>query len=216
MPDQIDLDDPRYKEAAAEILRRHDKYEAEANITSAIRDFLIVTGLANSDEINEEVPPASGSGKAVDLTALNAFIEVKRRVGSAGGLDPIPEYVRQLDGYLEQAETGGRMFRMGVLTDGRHWLLRWPGAGPVRTGEPPYGFTLEDPERLVSAVRVAARQGAVHGTEDTARPSRTSGPTSAPTVRCTSGKSPPSGNSMRRPRIWRRSRSSGGCGAIYC
>ena len=148
MPDQIDLDDPRYKEAAAEILRRHDKYEAEANITSAIRDFLIVTGLAKSDEINEEVPPATGSGKAVDLTALNAFIEVKRRVGSAGGLDPNPEYVRQLDGYLAQAETDGRMFRMGVLTDGKYWLLRWPGAGAVRTG-PPHGFTLEDPERWV-------------------------------------------------------------------
>ena len=143
---QIDLDDPRHAAAAAEILRRHDNYEVEANITSAIRDFLIVTGLANSDEINEEVSPATGSGKAVDLTALNAFIEVKRRVGSAAGLEPNPEYVRQLDGYLAQAETEGRMFRMGVLTDGRHWLLRWPRAGPVRTA-PPHGFTLEDPDR---------------------------------------------------------------------
>ena len=148
MPDQIDLDDPRYGAAAAEMLRRHDNYEAEANITSAIRDFLIVTGLAKSDEINEEVSPATGSVKAVDLTALNAFIEVKRRVGSAAGFDPNPEYVRQLDGYLAQAETEGRMFRMGVLTDGRHWLLRWPGAGPVRTA-PPYGFALEDPDRWV-------------------------------------------------------------------
>ena len=146
MPDQIDLDDPCYAAAAAEMLRRHDQYEAEANITSAIRDFLIVTGLADSDEINEEVSPVTGSGKAVDLTALNAFIEVKRRIGSAAGLAPNPEYVRQLDGYLAQAETEGRMFRMGVLTDGRHWLLRWPGAGPVRTA-PPHGFTLEDPDR---------------------------------------------------------------------
>ena len=146
MPDQIDLDDPRHAAAAAEILRRHDNYEAEANITSAIRDFLIVTGLANSEEINEEVSPATGSVEAVDLTALNAFIEVKRRVGSAAGFEPSPEYVRQLDGYLAQAETEGRMFRMGVLTDGRHWLLRWPGAGPVRTA-PPHGFTLEDPDR---------------------------------------------------------------------
>ena len=146
MPDQIDLDDPRYKEAAAEMLRRHEQYEAEANITSAIRDFLIVTGLAKSDEINEEVSPATGSVKAVDLTALNAFIEVKRRIGSTAGFDPNPEYVRQLDGYLAQAETEGRMFRMGVLTDGRYWLLRWPGAGPVRTA-PPHGFTLENPDR---------------------------------------------------------------------
>ena len=46
MLDLIDLDDPRYAAAAAKMLRRHDNYEVEANITSAIRDFLIVTGLA--------------------------------------------------------------------------------------------------------------------------------------------------------------------------
>ena len=31
---------------------------------------------------------------------------------------------------------------MGVLTDGKHWLLRWPGAGAVNTTYP-YAFTLE-------------------------------------------------------------------------
>ena len=45
MSDQIDYNDPRYAQAAAEILRRHDGGEPEANITSAVRDFLIVTGL---------------------------------------------------------------------------------------------------------------------------------------------------------------------------
>ena len=34
---------------------------------------------------------------------------------------------------------------MGVLTDGKRWILRWPGAGPVRMIRP-YAFTLEDPE----------------------------------------------------------------------
>ena len=34
---------------------------------------------------------------------------------------------------------------MGILTDGRRWLLRWPGAGAVRTTYP-YAFTLENPE----------------------------------------------------------------------
>ncbi len=146
MPDQIDLDDPGYRAAAAEILRRHDSYEAEANITSAIRDFLILTGLAKPEEIDEEVAPATDSGKAVDLAALNVFIEVKRRVGSADGFEPDPKNVQQLDGYLAEAEAEGGRFRMGVLTDGKHWLLRWPGAGPVRTA-PPHGFMLEDPDR---------------------------------------------------------------------
>ena len=35
---------------------------------------------------------------------------------------------------------------MGILTDGVHWLLRWPDAGPVKTA-PPYAFTLDDPDR---------------------------------------------------------------------
>ena len=34
---------------------------------------------------------------------------------------------------------------MGILTDGKHWLLRWPGAGAVRTTRP-YAFILESPD----------------------------------------------------------------------
>ena len=33
--------------------------------------------------------------------------------------------------------------RTGVLTDGKYWLLRWPGAGAVKTVRP-YAFTLQD------------------------------------------------------------------------
>ena len=148
MPVHIDYNDPRYAESAAEILRRHDNAEPEANITSAVRDFLIVTGLAAPAEIVEENPPAQGSRRAVDLTALDTFIEFKRRIGSTGGLDPNPEYVGQLGDYLSQSEKQGRV-RMGILTDGRHWLLRWPNAGPVKLA-PPYAFTLEDPDRWIT------------------------------------------------------------------
>ena len=76
---QIDYDDPRCARAAAEILRRHDNGEPEANITSAVRDFLIATGLASGDEMVEENAPAQGSRWAVDLTALDTFIEFRRR-----------------------------------------------------------------------------------------------------------------------------------------
>ena len=38
---------------------------------------------------------------------------------------------------------------MGILTDGKYWLLRWPNAGPART-VPPYAFTLEDPDRWIT------------------------------------------------------------------
>ena len=146
MPVAIDYKDPRYAQSAGEMLRRHRSFESEANITSAVRDFLILTGLAKSDEIIEENPPSDTSRRAVDLTALDTFIEVKRRVGTAHGFDPNPEYVRQLDDYLAQSQQAGKGVRMGVLTDGRHWLLRWPNAGPVRTTAP-YAFVLDSPER---------------------------------------------------------------------
>ena len=145
MTPHFDTNDPRYAESAAEILRRHNSGEAEANITSAVRDFLTLTKLVKSEEIKEENAPALGSRQAVDLTALDTFIEFKRRISTRRGLDPNPEYVGQLDYYLEQSNRQGKV-RMGVLTDGKYWLLRWPGAGPVKT-TPPHAFTLEDSER---------------------------------------------------------------------
>ena len=148
MPMQLDTNDPRYAQAAAEILRRHDNGEPEANITSAVRDFLVTTGLVKPSEIVEENPPAEGSRRAVDLTALDTFIEFKRRIGTAGGFNPDPENVRQLDEYLAQSQKQNRV-RMGILTDGKHWLLRWPNAGPVKTALP-YAFTLEDPDRWIT------------------------------------------------------------------
>ena len=137
----LDVDDPKYPILAADILGRHGRNEAEANITSSVRDFLIQTGLVKADEIVEENPPSDLSRRAVDLTALDTFVEVKRRIGTAGSGEPNPLYVAQLDEYLAESEQKGRV-RMGLLTDGRYWLLRWPGAGPVNTA-PPYGFTLD-------------------------------------------------------------------------
>ena len=146
MTNQPKMDDPRCREAAAELLRRHVDYEPEANITSAVRNFLTITGLVESGMIAEEVAPAPGSAKSVDLTALNAYIEVKRRIGVPAGMVPDPDNVAQLDDYLEQAHAASGVTRMGVLTDGKRWLLRWRGMGPVRTA-PPYSFTLESADR---------------------------------------------------------------------
>ena len=141
-PTHLDYNDAPSARAAAELLRRHNNFEAEANITSAARDFLIAARLARSDEIREENPPSDGSRRAVDLTALDTLVEVKRRIGN--GPDPNPEHVQQLDDYLAQSQSAGKGVRMGLLTDGKYWLLRWPHAGPVQTAAP-YVFTLEDP-----------------------------------------------------------------------
>ena len=142
MTTHLDTNDPRYADTATAILRRHDNFEAEANITTAVRDFLILTHLANGDEIVEENPPSDASRRAVDLTALDTFIEFKRRIGTAGGFNPDPAHVQQLDDYLELSKAAGKGVRTGILTDGKYWLLRWPEAGAVRTAAP-YGFTLE-------------------------------------------------------------------------
>ena len=137
----IDISDPRYRDAATQILLRHDSFQPEANITSAVRDFLILTDLARREEIVEENPPSDASRRAVDLTALDTFIEFKRRIGTTPNGEPDPENVRQLDDYLAESEGEGRV-RMGILTDGKRWLLRWPGAGEVRLTRP-YAFTLD-------------------------------------------------------------------------
>ena len=146
IPNHLDTGDSSYAEAARAILARHDNYEAEANITSAVRHFLVLTGLADGDTIVEENPPSDGSRQAVDLTALDTFIEFKRRIGTAAGGAPDPANVAQLDDYLAQSRAAGKGIRMGILTDGKRWLLRWPGAGPPRLARP-WFFTLESADR---------------------------------------------------------------------
>ena len=139
----IDPNNPKYALSAGNILARHNNNEPEANITSAVRSFLTLTGLAVEEGIKEENPPSDTSRRAVDLTAHDTFVEMKRRIGTTGGNNPNPSYIEQLDDYLLQSQSLGKGVRMGILTDGKHWLLRWPNAGPVRTVYP-YAFTLND------------------------------------------------------------------------
>ena len=150
---EMNYSDPKYAEAAARILERHNRGEPEANITSAVRDFLIDTKLVKSEDIVEEGAPAPGSRRAVDLKALDTFIEFKREIGSKGRFKPNPEHVDQIDDYLEQSARQGRV-RMGVLTDGKHWLLRWPGSGDPRTTWP-YALHLGRSGGRVPSLQVA-------------------------------------------------------------
>ncbi|MDE2736600.1 MAG: hypothetical protein OXI72_19540 [Gemmatimonadota bacterium] len=96
---QIDYDDPRHQAAAAAILQRHDNNEPEANITSAVRDFLLCTGLVDANEVAEEVSPSGRSMRAVDLKASNTFIEIKKRISTT-------VIRRELRGWLAQSDEG--------------------------------------------------------------------------------------------------------------
>ena len=66
MNEHIDPNDRRCAEVASEILRRHRNGEAEANITSAVRDFLIatnwVTGTSAKAELSRHIPRPPGAG----------------------------------------------------------------------------------------------------------------------------------------------------------
>ena len=143
-PMTLSYDNSECREVAAELLRRHGELQAEANITSAIRDFLIRTGLVETNEIREEISPAEGSSNSVDLAALDTLIEVKRRIGN--GIVPDAAHDGQLDNYLEAAMEASKGVRIGVLTDGKYWVLRWPNAVMINTS-PPYAFTLTDADK---------------------------------------------------------------------
>ena len=46
----VEKDTAQFSDLAADILRRHDNREPEANITSAVRDFLINSGLVRAED----------------------------------------------------------------------------------------------------------------------------------------------------------------------
>ena len=134
LPDDRDLID-----AASSILSRHESGGLEANISSALIHFLAITGLANRDDIREE-------DDRIDIQSERLIIETKKRIGGIGaGNDPRLEYVEQLDRYIAEAKAAGKPDRLGVLTDGKHWVLRLPHISEVRLTAP-YAFTLRSKE----------------------------------------------------------------------
>ena len=51
----------------------------------------------------------------------------------------------QLDGYLDESQNAGGSIRIGVLTDGKHWLLRKPGTDKDHVATTaPHAFTLKN------------------------------------------------------------------------
>ena len=138
------MSDPETRvEYAQPILERHEAAASEADIRSAVRDFLIHTGLAPESEIQQEEAPAPGESGRVDLRTRDVIFEFKRSIGN--GIVPHTDYVTQLDDYLKSAVDGGQPQRFGILTDGKYWVLRWPGMGAVSTTSP-NAFTLANAE----------------------------------------------------------------------
>ena len=167
MPNQPDASNPATA-AADRILQRYRRNDAEANITSAIRDFIVSANLAKPDEMQEEVHPSDASRSLVDLRTAGALIEVKRRI--AGGSDspvPDPQFVTQLDNYLVESQDAGSGVRLGLLTDGKRWLIRSePGAPPQSAF--PYAFTLEEGDSGANNLRLWLRDSVLLSAENIA------------------------------------------------
>ena len=132
----FDPDGEEFREAVQLIIDRHAEHALEADIRAAIGGFLVFTGLATEEDLRRE-------RDRIDLQSAQLIIETKRRIGIRQGFYPTQGHVRQLDNYMTDSYERGDPRRLGILTDGRYWLLRLHNIEDVRT-HPPYGFVLQE------------------------------------------------------------------------
>ena len=143
LTNHLDLADPSYREAAQWMLTLYERHDwHESNIRSAISEFLRAVHLVDHDESELEGAPVEGSPKQVDIVIdrSHVHIEAKKRIGTARNRDAVDvKHLDQLDNYL--AERGGPY--VGVLSDGKRWVLRTcrDPQGQVRPA--PYRFNLD-------------------------------------------------------------------------
>ena len=146
-------DDPLFSRLAKDLLHWHRRAKRERkhedNIKIAVRDFLVRTELTEPYDIEAEGRPHRLSRQRVDLVLNDAFIEVKTSISSAkADGDPHKDSVEQLDGYIAQSPH----MSLGILTDGRYWLLRIYGMSKIKT-KPPWMFELRSPSDGIGLYR---------------------------------------------------------------
>ena len=113
------------REAFGLVVERHRLGASENDIRAAFQRFMETACVATLAEQATEVPPGIGNPGRMDLYVHNTCIEFKTHI-ERNGL-PIPAYVAQLDGYLENLLKAGIGVRNGILTDGVHYFLRRVG-----------------------------------------------------------------------------------------
>ena len=148
---ELSADDPLFVELARQLLHWHGASAHEDNIRSAVRNFLVGTGLTDPYEVQSEASPDPQrvTRRRVDLALSDAFVEVKTRIGTAAdSAIPAVEHVAQLNGYIESSTD----VNLGLLTDGRHWLRRTAGQSDIPTHYP-WAFTLNKPDDGVELYR---------------------------------------------------------------
>ncbi len=130
----FDPEESAFLDTVRLMIDRHRQNAPEADIRAAVGNFLVFTGIATEADLHRE-------RNRIDLQSTNLIIETKRRIGTRPGFTPDPENVQQLDGYMQNSIVAGNPRRLGILTDGRYWLLRVHGRPEIIT-RPPYGFEM--------------------------------------------------------------------------
>ena len=110
------------QQAFSLIIDRQKNGASENDIRNAFQRFMEIAGIATASEMTTEGPPGQGNAGRMDLYVHNTCIEFKKDMTRNGM--PIPEYIVQLDGYLESLLKAGSGVRNGILTDGIHYFLR--------------------------------------------------------------------------------------------
>ncbi len=149
-PDDLTEDAEIFPRLAEQLLYRHGRSsEHEDNLKMAVRDFIVGTGLAEPYEIVAEGAPARLSRRRVDLVLSDVFIEVKSSLLTAERAWRLaPKHIKQIDDYIEASPD----VSLGVLTDGRHWLLR-SSATPPNPMTPPWMFQLTSADQGLELYR---------------------------------------------------------------
>ena len=115
----------REREAFDLVVERHRLSASENDIRAAFQRFMETAGVAALAEQTTEGPPGIGNPGRMDLYVHNTCIEFKTNIVRSN--TPIPGYVAQLDGYLENLLKAGTGVRNGILTDGVHYFQRRVG-----------------------------------------------------------------------------------------
>ncbi len=113
------------QDAFALVIMHHKSGASENDIRYAFQRFMEIAGITSASEMSTEGPPGIGNPGRMDLYVHNTCIEFKTN-NIRNGV-PIPEFVSQLDGYLENLLKAGIGVRNGILTDGVHYSLRRVG-----------------------------------------------------------------------------------------
>lgn len=133
------------KYAVAAVLAAHAKGRTEADIQSDVRQFLLCADLGLTPTEVALEPQVGGKGR-IDVEMGNCIIEVKKDL-MAGNTKA--QAAQQLAGYVNSriAQFGHRY--LGVLTDGRLWVLYRPADGELHeTGTLTLTGSDDDADRL--------------------------------------------------------------------